>query len=107
MPSRFQYVDRTERILVNSDFRAPARFALPAFEGTAVSGASGASVTVLAISDTTSSQDRTAVSAWHARVELHARGGEIHERLLQRRVNRGELVQADRVLVGKVTDLGH
>src|SRR5580698_4277560 len=99
--SSVQYVDRTDRILVNSDRSAPANVTRPAERGRS-SATPAAGAVVVAISGHLSSQYQL---LGHAGVELHARCRQFHERLLQGRVDRRQLVQPDRVVVGQVPDL--
>src|ERR1019366_9511109 len=100
--SSVQYVERTERILVNSERRAPPKPARPAGAGRAARGG-GARCVVAAMSGPLSSGNRLpGLLIWNARPELHAGGGELHEGLFQRRLGRGKLVQPDSVVEGEV-----
>src|ERR1700733_10452687 len=105
MASSVQYVDRTDLILVNSERSAPPSVTLPALAGSAVSDRGASSVAVVAISDSTSGQDRRVAAAGHTGVELDTGGGQIHERLLKRGVYRRQLVQPHRVLISQVANL--
>src|SRR5215831_20798939 len=99
-----QYVDRTERILVNSERSAPAKVTRPAERGrSSPTPAVGRTVVVVAISGHLSSQHRL-LSLGHASVELHAGCSQFHECLLQRRVDGREFVQPYGVVVGQVAD---
>src|ERR1017187_6359288 len=97
--SSVQYVERTERILVNSERRAPPKPARPAGAGRAAAGGGGARCVVAAMSGPLSSGNRLpGLLIWNARPELHAGGGEFHEGLFQRRLGRSKLVQPDSVV---------
>src|ERR1700733_3636797 len=100
--SSAQYVDRTDRILVNSERSAPANVTRPAERGRSSATPAAGPTIVDAISGHLSSQRRL---LGHASVELHAAGGQLHERLLQRRVHRRQFVQPDLVVVSEVPDL--
>src|SRR6516165_851987 len=77
--SSVQYVDRTDRILVNSDRSAPANVTRPAERGRSSATPAAGSTVVDAISGHLSSQHRL---LGYASVELHAACGQFHERLL-------------------------
>src|SRR5260370_30796049 len=103
---RDQYVDRTDRTLVNSERSAPANPARPAGRGTpALIRAAG--VSIVAISGHLSCISRLGAGAGRdARVELHAGGRQFYECLFQRGVRRGQLVQPDPVLERQVAEPG-
>src|ERR1039457_1301440 len=104
--SSVQYVERTERILVNSERRAPPKPARPAGAGRAAGRDCGARCVAVAMSGPLSSGNRLpGLRIWDARPELHAGGGEFHEGLFQRSLGRGKLVQPDSVVESEVTDL--
>src|ERR1022692_5263676 len=81
--SSVQYVERTERILVNSERRAPPKPARPAGAGRVAAGG-GARCVAVAMSGPLSSGNRLPGLRIWARAELHAGGGELHEGLFQR-----------------------
>src|SRR5215469_10206935 len=104
--SKVQYVERTERILVNSDRTVPKNPARPAGCRPTFPPTRTSCVAVAAISGHLPRMRGLALDwFWRAGVELDARRGQLHERLLERRVRRRELVQPDPVLEGQVADL--
>src|SRR5580704_7158301 len=100
--SSAQYVDRTDLILVNSEHSAPANVTRPAERGRSSATPAAGPASVDAISGHLSSHHRL---LGHASVELHAAGGQLHERLLQRRVHQRQFVQPDLIVVSEVPDL--
>src|SRR5215470_3032456 len=105
--SRVQYVERAERILVNSDRSASANPARPASGGSRRERAAGA---IWAVVISRHSRRVHAVGparvllAGHVGLELHAVRGQFHERLLQGGLRGCQFVQPDRVLEGQVPD---
>src|SRR5215471_11489889 len=106
--NRVQYVERVDRILVNSDRSASAKPARPVSGGSRrVAGA----IWVVVISG----HPRRVHAVGSARVllagrlglELHAVRGQFHERLLQGGLCGCQFVQPDRVFKGQVPDPVH
>src|SRR5690242_16708441 len=108
--SRVQYVERVDRILVNSERSASAKPARPVCGGSRRWRAAGA-IWVVVISG----HPRRVHAVGSARVllagrvglELHAVRGQFHERLLQGGLRGCQFVQPDRVLKGQVPDPVH
>src|SRR5260370_40578599 len=114
--SSVQYVDLTERSLVNSERSAAARPTRPRGAGRAAGRMAGAVVVVMsapvrfagrqhACGRCAVTKQALALLARHARVVFDAVRGKFHERLLQRRRRRGKLVQPDAVVEGQIADL--
>src|SRR5215467_1136685 len=112
--SSVQYVDRTERILVNSDRTADARPAWRACVADSLACAPlgrGWSTIVVAISGHLSCVGRRSAGSFvivvvrDSGAELHARCSQLHERLLERRGDWRQFVQADVVLESQVTKM--
>src|SRR5581483_9520946 len=113
-------VERTDRILVHSERSAPPKPARPEAGGSAVSPPRAEVLVVISAAsllhraghdvggDSRRVGDRAARRlAGHRGVVLHAVLGQLHERLLQGRLDRRELVHPDLVVEGQVADLGH
>src|SRR5262249_7580280 len=111
--SRVQYVDRVDLILVNSDRSASPKPARPVSGGSRRWRAAGA-IWVGAMSGhprrgpvAVTGGLGSGVRAGGVGGALDARGGQLHERFVERGLRRGQLVQPDPVLEGQVPDLVH
>src|SRR5215471_9198084 len=103
-----QWVDRTDRILVNSERSVPPNPARPVLAGSTLARRLPAACAVTVMSGHPSRAHRIALfrglprGRLAARAELHAGRGLFHVGLLQGRLGQGQLMQADPALVGEV-----
>src|SRR5580700_8252940 len=103
--SSVQYVERTERILVNSEFSVPRKPARPEAGGSA---ARTGWVCVVAAMSVHPFADWERLLCWPAVAGpvLHAVRGQLHEGRLEGGADHGQLVQPDAVIEGQIADLG-